>query len=89
VWFYPPPTQACFLVNIEAGVVESARETEACAKSGVHPGISTEDVRRLLGPPHEVCSQYTRSAGHRDFRMRAVCFVDGRATTIIRDWFRD
>ena len=100
-WFYTPKGQPfqpaisraaasvvdeCLSVRLEAGVVVMARDPDACTKAGVKKGILSTDVDRLLGPPPESCLEYTRSPTDATYRMRAVCFEDGKVATLIRQW---
>jgi len=100
-WFYAPRSQParsaletsawslpheCLSVRFEAGVVVTALDVDACTKLGIEAGMSPIDVDRLLGSPSESCWQYSWSPRGALFRLRGVCFLNGRVTTIIREW---
>jgi len=100
-WFYPPPqnplqsaaeTSAasvpdiCIAVRFEEGKVVAATGARACDNAGVRGGMERRDVERLLGTPRERCWQYTWSPTGRAHRLRMVCFVNGRVSTVIRRW---
>jgi inner membrane protein len=100
-WFYAPKSQPvqsafetsalslpheCLSIRFEAGVVVTALDVDACRKIGIEAGISPTDVYQLLGSPSESCSQYSWSPRGALFRLRAVCFLNARVTTIIRQW---
>jgi inner membrane protein len=57
-----------------------------CAQRGIRAGMSRAEVLRVLGPPLQVCSRYTRSPAHRYHRARVVCFSNGKVVTILRRW---
>ena len=59
---------------------------EACSRRGVHPGMPRVDVQRALGAPDEVCWAYTRSPGRRHYRVRVVCFSEGKVVEVFRQW---
>jgi inner membrane protein len=76
----------CITLHFESGVLKTALDRDACRKLAVGDGASIVDVRRLLGPPTEKCWHYTWSPGNQHFRMRMVCFLDGRVGTVFRQW---
>ena len=69
---------------------EYAPRFSANAFDAIAEGDSMERVREALGEPlgpvSGECWQYTKSANQRPFRMRAICFYDGRVEEIIRRW---
>jgi inner membrane protein len=100
-WFYSPKgqpfqsaatrssssfPQECLSVGFAAGVVTTAFDREACRKIGIETGMSAIDVKRLLGPASEACWRYSWSPRNRHYRMRVVCFLDGRVESVIRRW---
>lgn len=90
-WTYPTDRAAdsCFLLFIDAGRIVHAGEGAPCRDRGVFPGQSAEAAAAVLGKPQMVCWMYTRSPGHRPYRLRAVCFVDGRVFEVMRFWWED
>jgi inner membrane protein len=65
------------------------------ALDSVSLGDSIADVREHLGEPfravgdaEDPCWVYSRSPSNGYFRARAVCFVDGRVSQIVRRWVR-
>jgi inner membrane protein len=100
-WFYTPKGQAfksaaarsaaalvdeCLFVRFETRVVVRARDPDVCKKVGVEAGASPAAVIRLLGPPPESCVEYTRSPGGAYYRLRAVCFENGKVANLFRQW---
>jgi inner membrane protein len=85
-WFYADLPNSCPGAHFQDDVVV-APSWAACEKIGVRPGVSRADAERLLGPerPLDVCWRYTRSPGHRPFRLRMVCF-SGDRTGVVRRW---
>jgi inner membrane protein len=86
-WFYADLPNRCPGAHFEDDVVV-APTWAACEKIGVTPGISRASAERLLGPepPLDLCWRYTRSPSHRPFRLRMVCFSDGRVNDVVRRW---
>jgi inner membrane protein len=78
----------CLSVRFEAGVVVRALDLAACRKAGIETGMSTIDVDQRLGTPSESCWQYSWSPRHEYFRMKMVCFLNGRVAAVIREWQR-
>ena len=78
----------CLSVRLERGVVVRALDVDACKKVGIEAGISTIDVDQRIGTPTESCWQYSWSPRSAFFRMRMVCFLNGRVTAAIREWQR-
>ena len=76
----------CLFVRFETGGVVKAQDPDVCRKTGVDTGVSPADVARRLGPPSESCLEYSWSPGAAYFRLRAVCFVNGRVATLFRQW---
>ncbi len=76
----------CPVVYFNSGVATAERHVEACSRRGVRPGMPAADVRHALGAPDEVCWSYSRSPGNRRYRVRVVCFADGRVVEIFRQW---
>ena len=102
-WFYTPRGEPfrpalsrsaaslgpeCLMVRSESGHVMRALDTDACKSAGVDTGMPSADALRVLGPPRESCLQYTWSRGEGFFRLRVVCFADGKVSTVIRRWQR-
>jgi hypothetical protein len=89
-WTYPADrADSCFLLFIDAGRVVHAGEAGPCRERGISPGQPAEWVAAVLGKPQTVCWMYTRSNGHRPYRLRGVCFADGRVFEVMRFWWRD
>jgi inner membrane protein len=101
IWVYTPENQPfqpaiersalslpreCLVVRFEAGVVVTALDLAACRRLGIETGMSLVDVDRLLGSPPEKYWQYSWSPGETHFRLRALSFMDGRVTMVIRQW---
>ena len=98
-WFYPPTLQPfqrasetgvaslreCRAIRSENSVVVMADEPAACRALGIQPGTPLAEVRRLLGPPNEMCWQYSRTPGFA-LRLRLVCFEHGRVDEVIGGW---
>jgi inner membrane protein len=76
----------CPVVYFDAGIATAERHVEACSQRGVRPGMSRTDVHRAIGAPDDVCWPYSRSPGHRHYRVRAVCFSHGKVVEIFRQW---
>lgn len=65
--------------------------------AAVTPGQTEQEVRARLGAPfREIpfepdssCWAYSRSRSGGFFRVRAVCFVDGRVDEVVRRWVRE
>jgi len=72
-----------------AAVATAERHVEACSRRGVRPGMPAADVRQALGAPDEVCWSYSRSPANRHYRVRVLCFADGRVVEIFRQWHRN
>ncbi len=100
-WFYTPKgqpfkpaisrsaaslTQACLIVRFESGGVARTLALDACTKVGVNTGMSPTEVDRRLGAPPESCLEYSWSPSDAYYRMRVVCFVDGKVSTLLRQW---
>ena len=80
---------ACTQVGLNRGVVERANPPDACARRGVRPGLSRQDVIDAVGQPESSCWPYSQSGTGGFFSARGVCFVDGRVDEVIRRWVRD
>jgi inner membrane protein len=85
-WVYRSGPDDCSVVYFESDVVTAERHVEACSRRGVRPGVSRADVHRMLGAPAGVCWAYSRSPARRHYRVRTVCFSDGRVVEIFRQW---
>jgi hypothetical protein len=97
-WFYPPrlgpPQRAsetsvaslreCRAIRSENRVVVMVDEPAACRALGVQPGTPLDEVRRLLGPPNEMCWQYSWTPGLA-LRLR-LCASNAAAWTMIGGW---
>lgn len=80
---------ACTQVGLNRGVVERANPPDACARRGVHAGLSRQAVIDAIGQPESWCWPYSQSRNGGFFSARGVCFVDGRVDEVIRRWVRD
>ena len=80
---------SCFLLFINAGHVVHAGEGAPCRDRGVFPGQPAEAAAAVLGEPQIVCWMYTRSPGGRPYRLRGVCFDEGRVSEVMRFWWED
>jgi hypothetical protein len=49
---------------------------------------SRADVERVLGSPQEACWQYSWSPQNRRFRLRVVCFLNGKVEALLKRWDR-
>ena len=76
----------CLAVRFDAQVVVTATGPAACSQLGVRAGMSGDDVERALGSPPEMCWRYTGGSGNSYYRMRMVCFLEGRVDAIVRRW---
>ena len=76
----------CLAVRFDAQVVVTATFPAACSERGVSAGMSGDDVERALGSPPEACWRYTGGSGSSYYRMRMVCFLDGKVDAIVRRW---
>jgi len=91
-WSYPPAppweTSAaeCQVVYFESGLVSAEPGFPLCLPRGIQIGMSTTDVHRALGSPRFLCWGYSRSPGSRYFRLREVCFSDGKVAAIFQRW---
>jgi inner membrane protein len=85
-WVYRSGPDGCPIVYFESDVVTAERHVEACSRGGVRPGVSRADVHRRLGAPAGVCWRYSRSPARRHYRVRTVCFSDGKVVDIFRQW---
>jgi inner membrane protein len=89
-WVYrPDDADGCPVVYFESDIATAERHVEACSQRGVRPGMSRTDVHRALGAPYGVCWPYSRSPGHKYYRVRVVCFSDGKVVEIFRQWQRN
>jgi inner membrane protein len=88
---YPTDRAAdsCFLLFIDAGRIVHAGEAGPCGERGISPGQPADTALAVLGEPQMVCWMYTRSPGHRPYRLRGVCFVDGRVLEVMRFWWQN
>jgi inner membrane protein len=100
-WFYAPSARStqraeetsaaslsndCVWLLFEAGIVRDTRNRDECRKHAIAEGLSAAEVRRLLGAPTQACWHYSRSPSDRRYRIRAVCFLNGRVETMISQW---
>ena len=76
----------CEEVVLESGVVLDTFHADACRQRGITRGVSTDAVRRTLGPPAESCWRYTKGRGTAHFRERLICMTDGKVRTVVRGW---
>jgi inner membrane protein len=76
----------CEEVVLESGVVLDTFHADACRQRGITRGVSTDAVRRRLGPPAESCWRYTKGRGNAHFRERLVCMTDGKVRSVVRGW---
>ena len=86
-WVYrPADPDGCPVVYFESDTATAERHVAACSQRGVRPGMSRTAVQSALGAPNGVCWAYSRSPGGRHYRVRVVCFSDGKAVEIFRQW---
>jgi hypothetical protein len=60
----------------------------SCEQAGVHAGMTSTEVARVLGTPVGTCWSFTRSPTHAYYRARVVCFESGRVTDVMHRWER-
>ena len=82
----PDGPDGCPVVYFQSDTATAERHVQACTRLGIRPGMSRTDVHRALGAPDEVCWPYTRSPGSGHYRVRVVCFSDGKVVEIFRQW---
>lgn len=87
--FYEDGPTACVIVQLEEDTVVARNPPDLCERRGIILDASKSDVLRILGEPPETCWAYSRSPGARFHRARAVCFVNGRVSGVLRRWMRD
>jgi inner membrane protein len=87
-WLYGMgPSGDCRVLEFAQDVVVRWRDFGRCTPPpGVQPGMSGDDVRRVLGAPEGACWGYSRSPGGRLYQARTVCFYGGRVEDIVRRW---
>jgi inner membrane protein len=79
----------CAAVFIDGGAVVGMQPEDGCGTRGIRTNLSREAATEILGEPAEVCDLYSRSPGGRYYRVRAVCYEDGRVSNIVRQWYRN
>jgi inner membrane protein len=85
---YEDRPDACTVLRIDHDTVAMAQGIEACGDRGIKPGVPRAAAVRALGTPRETCWLYSRSPDDGYFRLRAICFADGRVTQVVRRWVR-
>ena len=86
-WIYPERQTGCLAIQIEAESVVQAIPSDMCDELGIAIGSSLADVYRLFGPTSDACWAYSRSPGGKRFRVRGVCFSNGKVVEVIRQWY--
>jgi inner membrane protein len=79
---------ACITVQFSGETVSAAYVPELCGALGIVAGTPKSEVARILGTPTDVCVGYSRGAGHRFQRLRAICFLNGSVSEVFRRWIR-
>ena len=79
----------CAAVFIDGGAVVGMQPEDGCGTRGIRINLSREAATGILGEPAEVCDLYSRSPGRRYYRVRAVCYDNGRVSNIVRQWYTD
>ena len=87
--FYEDGPAECVIVQVKEDVVVARSPPDVCERRGIVPDASKSEVVRILGEPPETCWAYSHSPGARFHRARAVCFVNGRVSGVLRGWRRD
>ena len=87
--FYEDGPSECVIVQVKEDTVVARNPPDVCEQRGIRLDVLKSDVLRILGEPGETCWAYSRSPGARFHRARAVCFVDGRVSGVLRGWRRD
>jgi len=85
-WVYRSGPDGCPAVYFKSDIVTPERLVESCSRRGIRPGLSRTDVHDALGPAGGVCWSYSRSPGQRHYRVRVVCFSEGKVVEIFRQW---
>lgn len=87
--FYEDGPAECVIVQVKEDIVVARNPPDACERRGIMLDMSKSDVLRILGEPPETCWAYSHSQRARFHRARAVCFVNGRVSGVLRGWRRD
>jgi len=74
----------CFGAGVKAGVVHDTHGPDECKSRGVVEGMPKADLFRILGPPNGSCAQYSNSANNGRFKVRIVCFLNGKVEMVFR-----
>src|SRR6185312_15250501 len=77
-----PP--GCFGVGVRDAVIHDTHDPDICRSRGLTEGMSRTDMVRILGTPAGSCAQYPDGANNGHFRLRMVCFVNGKVERIFR-----
>ncbi len=100
-WYYPPRDQPtlraedagvdairneCLGVGFEYGFSVFAADPDTCEKLGIWGGTPIDDVRRILGVPHQACWGYSWSPTGSFHRLRMVCFLNSRVDVVFSRW---
>src|SRR5205823_16848 len=96
-WMYLPPgvkaadagvrdLVGCAGVRFEHDRVIQTIATDACDARGARAGMSSSEVKRLLGVASESCWDYSKGPPRRPFRLRLVCFRGDAVEMIARRW---
>ncbi len=83
----------CPFVYLESDAVtvlarDRGPATQLCEAHGIAAGMPGGEVRRLLGPPRDICLLYSRGPEGRYYRARAICLSRGKVVASIRRWER-
>jgi inner membrane protein len=87
--FYEDGPSECVIVQVMEDTVVARNPPDVCEQRGIRLDLAKSEVLRVLGEPAETCWAYSRSPGARFYRARAVCFVNGRVSGVLRRWTRD
>jgi inner membrane protein len=82
------PATTCAVLFADGNAIVDMQPAAPCRERGITVGMSRDAATRILGNPAELCWLYSRSPTQTYFRVRAVCFENGRVSNIVRQWFR-
>jgi hypothetical protein len=76
--------RACLGAFLRAGLVEQTAIADLCRERGIMEGTPKSEVLRILGQPTESCAGYSESPSRGRFRLRMVCFLNGKVEMVFR-----
>jgi hypothetical protein len=89
VWFYDDGSVTGASVGFSGDRVDHADGAAHPRLARVAAGATKDDVRKMLGEPHEKSFVYSRSKADKSYHVRAVIFRAGRVTERISEFYVD